>query len=110
VAWLGIGAPNNQRLTVDDPHQRKLDHLLSSISRKTQAQLANDEFSAQVATYWTLFNDVCYEEDFLDWLKSYRDDTDSARICQNPGLDAALSSDFPKGRYNNGLMAFLCAF
>ena len=55
-------------------------------------------------------DDVCHEEDFLEWLKSYRDDTDSARICQNPGLDAALSSDFPKGRYNNGLMAFLCAF
>src|SRR5271170_3061694 len=54
-------------------------------------------------------DDVCYEEDFLEWLKLYRH-TDEARICNNPGLDAALSSDFPKGRYNNGLMAFLCAF
>ena len=52
-------------------------------------------------------DDVCYE-DFLEWLKSYRH-TDEARICNNPGLNAALSSDFPKGRYNNGLMAFLCA-
>jgi hypothetical protein len=42
-------------------------------------------------------DDICHEEDFLEWLKSYRDDTDSARICQNPELHAALSSDFPFG-------------
>jgi hypothetical protein len=41
-------------------------------------------------------DDEYEEEDFLEWLKSYRH-TDRARIRQNPGLNAALSSHFPKG-------------
>ena len=40
-------------------------------------------------------DEVCYEEDFLEWLKSYRH-TDKARIRGNPELDAALSSDSRK--------------
>jgi len=55
------------------------------------------------------FNEVCYEEDFLEWLKSYRH-TDRDRIRENPELNAALTSDFPKGRYNQGLLTFLLAF
>src|SRR3954453_11714518 len=54
-------------------------------------------------------DDLCHEEDFLEWLKSYRH-TDRARIRQNPGLKAALSSHFPEGRYSDGLMAFLSTF
>jgi hypothetical protein len=51
-------------------------------------------------------DEVCHEEDFLEWLEPYRH-TDRG---ENPGPDAALSSDFLKGRYSNGLIAFLCAF
>ena len=54
-------------------------------------------------------DDVCYEEDFLEWLKSYRH-TDRARIRKNPQLDLALASHFPEGRYNEGLTTFLSAF
>jgi hypothetical protein len=54
------------------------------------------------------FDEVCYEEDFLEWLKSSYRPTDRARI-QNPELNAALS-DFPKGRYYDGLITFLLAF
>jgi hypothetical protein len=54
-------------------------------------------------------DDVCYEEDFLKWWKSYRR-TNRARIRNNPGLDAAPSSDFSEGRYSDSLMAFLSAF
>ena len=53
--------------------------------------------------------DVRYEEDLLEWLKSYRyNDTDF--FPHNPELDVALTSHFPKGRYNEGLEAFLWAF
>jgi len=58
---------------------------------------------------WLSSDDICSEEDFLEWLKSYRH-TDSARIRKNPQLDLALASHFPEGRYNEGLMTFLLAF
>jgi hypothetical protein len=58
---------------------------------------------------WLSSDDICSEEDFLEWLKSYRH-TDRARIRKNPQLDLALASHFPEGRYNEGLTTFLSAF
>jgi hypothetical protein len=53
--------------------------------------------------------DIRYEEDLLEWLKSYRYNATDF-FPHNPELDSALTSHFPKGRYNEGLEAFLCAF
>jgi hypothetical protein len=53
-------------------------------------------------------NDIRYEEDLLKSLKSYRH-TDRDYFRHDPAIDAALS-DFPEGRYSDGLMAFLSAF
>jgi hypothetical protein len=58
---------------------------------------------------WLSSDDVCSEEDFLEWLKSYRH-PDRPRIRKNPELDVALALNFPKGRYNEGLATFLMAF
>jgi hypothetical protein len=58
---------------------------------------------------WLSSDDVCSEEAFLGWLKSYRH-PDRARIRENPQLDSALASHFPEGRYNEGLTVFLSAF
>jgi hypothetical protein len=53
--------------------------------------------------------DIRYEEDLLESLQSYRH-ADKDRFRDNPAMDSALTSDFPQGRYSDGLMAFLSAF
>jgi hypothetical protein len=53
--------------------------------------------------------DIRYEEDLLKSLKSYRH-TDKHCFRHDPAMDSAFSSDFPEGRYSDGLMAFLSAF
>ena len=53
--------------------------------------------------------DIRYEDNLLEWLKSYRYNARDY-FLNNPALDAALTSDFPQGRYNDGLVTFLCAF
>ena len=58
--------------------------------------------------YYSL-EDIRYEEDLLKSLKSYRH-TDRDCFRHDPAMDSALSSDFPEGRYSDGLMAFLSTF
>jgi hypothetical protein len=52
--------------------------------------------------------DIRYEKD-PEWSNSYRRNARDF-FPDSPSLDAALTSDFPQGRYNDGLIAFLCAF
>jgi hypothetical protein len=51
--------------------------------------------------------DIRYEEDLLESLMLYGA---THRYRHDPVMDSALSSDFPQGRYSDGLMAFLSAF
>jgi hypothetical protein len=52
--------------------------------------------------------DIRYEKD-PEWSNSYRRNARDF-FPDSPSLDVALTSDFPQGRYNDGLIAFLCAF